>query len=170
MDFVIQNYLVDSLKLDPLTIKQFLNHPAESRFKEFFTQKRAKKKRKTMRVNPKYIMTDIDKRTSIIIKNIPENISDDEFKDIVLKFNKEIDFFYIPINMKTRKKFRVAFINVLNYRQIVPIYMGLMYKMKFVYNSPNIEMEICYSKVQGKLSLIKRFFPKSFGLDLENDC
>lgn len=37
--------------------------------------------------------------------------------------------------------------------------MGLLYKMKFIYSSPKIQMEICYSKVQGKELLIKRFFP-----------
>ena len=36
--------------------------------------------------------------------------------------------------------------------------MGLIYKMKFVYSNPDIEMEICYSKVQGKNQLIQRFF------------
>ena len=35
--------------------------------------------------------------------------------------------------------------------------MGLLYKMKFVYDNPNIGMEICYSKVQGKNQLIQRF-------------
>ena len=60
--------------------------------------------------------------------------------------------------IKTRKKLRVAFVNVLNFLDIVPIYMGLLYKMKFIYHNPHIEMEICYSKVQGKDLLIKRFF------------
>ena len=111
-----------------------------------------------MMVNPKNALLGLDKRTSIIIKNIPDYISDEQFKNIVLSFNKEIDFFYVPMNIKTRKNLRVAFVNVLEYKQIVPIYMGL-YKMKFVYNSPNIEMEICYSKVQGKEQLFRRFFP-----------
>ena len=30
--------------------------------------------------------------------------------------------------------------------------------MKFIYDNPDIEMEICYSKVQGKAKLIGRFF------------
>ena len=110
-----------------------------------------------MRVIPKNIMLGLDKRTSIIIKNLPENITPEQFKQIVLKFNPYIDYYYVPNNIKTRKKLRVAFVNVLNYLQIVPLYMGLIYKTKFVYNSPEIEMEICYSKVQGKEELIKRF-------------
>ena len=101
----------------------------------------------------------------IIIKNIPDDISDEQFKNIVFNFNKEINFFYIPANIKTRKKLRVAFVNVLNYKQIVPIYMGLLYRMKFRYNNPNIEMEICYSKVQGKPLLLQRFFPNSSSIN-----
>ena len=162
----IENYLIKSLKLSPLKLKNMFQYPSESRFKEFFTQHKAKKKRKTMMVNPKNVNLGLDKRTSIIIKNIPDYISDDQFRSIILNLNKNIDFFYVPSNIKTRKNLRVAFVNVLESKQIVPIYMGL-YKMKFVYNSPNIEMEICYSKVQGKEQLMRRFFP--FPLFINNN-
>lgn len=154
----IEKCLIESLKLSPNKLKYILKYPSESRFKEFFAQFKVKKKRKTMMVNPKNVILGLDKRTSIIIKNIPNYISDEQFRNIILTFNKEIDFFYVPLNIKTRKNLRVAFVNVLESKQIVPIYMGL-YKMKFVYNSPNIEMEICYSKVQGKEQLLQRFFP-----------
>ena len=153
----IENYLIKSLKLPPTKIKSLFTYPTESRFKEFFSQHKVKKKRKAMTVNPKNVVLGLDKRTSIIIKNIPDYISDEQFKKIVYSFNQSIDFFYVPMNIKTRKNLRVAFVNVLDAKQIVPIYMGL-YKMKFVYNSPNIEMEICYSKVQGKEQLLRRFF------------
>ena len=103
-------------------------------------------------------MLGLDKRTSIIIKNIPDDITSDQFKQIVINFCPYIDFFYVPLKIRTRKKLRVAFVNVLNYLQIVPIYMGLIYKIKFVYNTPYVEMEICYSKVQGKNQLVQRFF------------
>ena len=116
MDFLIENYLVNSLNLSSNKMKLLLNHPTESRFKALFEYNRQKKK-------------------------------------------KSIDFFYIPKTIKTRKNLRVAFVNVLNFKQIVPIYMGLLYKMKFIYSSPKIQMEICYSKVQGKELLMKRFFP-----------
>ena len=110
-----------------------------------------------MMVNPKNVMLGIDKRTSIIIKNIPENMSIIQFKKIVEYFSPNFDFFYVPLKIRTRKRLRVAFVNVLNYIEIAPIYMGLLYKMKFIYNNPDIEMEICYSKVQGKNHLIQRF-------------
>jgi len=159
-DFLIVNYLVNSLNLSSNKIRLLLNHPTESRFKDLFKFKpQKKKKRKVMNVNPRNIMLGLDKRSSIIIKNISDDLNEMQFKRIVFTFSKEIDFFYIPQNIKTRRNLRVAFVNVLNYKQIVPIYMGLLYKMKFIYSSPKIKMEICYSKVQGKEQLIKRFFP-----------
>ena len=157
-DDILQNYLLMSLNLNSKLKSLIFNHPKEPRFKDLFSNMKTKKKRKTMSVNPKNIMLGIDKRTSIIIKNIPDDITSDQFKSIVLKYNPFIDFFYVPIKIRTRKRLRVAFVNVLNYTQIVPIYMGLIYKSKFVYNTHDIEMEICYSKVQGKNQLMQRFF------------
>ena len=154
---IMENYLIESLKLN-VNIKSFIFiHPEESRFKDLFENVKTKKRKKAMTINPKNIMLGKDKRTSIIIKNIPENITSDQFQQIVMNYSPLIDFFYIPNKIRTRKELRVAFVNVLNYSQIVPIFMGLLYKTKFKYNKPNIEMEICYSKVQGKNPLIKRF-------------
>ena len=155
---ILENYLIESLNLKREFTISFLTHPKESRFKNLFDNIKIKKKRKTMKVIPKNVMLGLDKRTSIIIKNIPDDVSPEKFKQIILNLNPYIDFFYVPLKIRTRQKLRVAFVNVLNYLQIVPIYMGLLYKMKFRYNNPNIEMEICYSKVQGKDLLIKRFF------------
>ena len=157
-DDILHKYLLISLNLSSRLKSMIFNHPKESRFKGLFSTMKVKKKRKTMSVNPKNVMLGIDRRTSIIIKNIPDDITSEQFKNIVMQYNPFIDFFYVPIKIRTRKRLRVAFVNVLNYTQIVPIYMGLIYKSKFVYNSHDIEMEICYSKVQGKNQLIQRFF------------
>ena len=158
-DFLnIEKCLITSLKLNSNIISLIFIHPKESRFKNLFENIKVKKKRKTMRVEPKNIMLGLDKRTSIIIKNIPENVTSEQFKTIITNFSPYFDFFYVPLKIRTRKKLRVAFVNVLNYTYIVPIYMGLIYKAKFKYNNPDIEMEICYSKVQGKNQLVQRFF------------
>ena len=156
-DDTLEKYLISSLNLDEKNISFIFRHPKESRFKDLFINIKIKKKRKTMMVNPKNVMLGIDKRTSIIIKNIPENMSIIQFKKIVEYFSPNFDFFYVPLKIRTRKRLRVAFVNVINYIEIASIYMGLLYKMKFIYNNPDIEMEICYSKVQGKNHLIQRF-------------
>ena len=158
IDCKLDEYIIESLGLRKTSIRKIFKHPAESRFKFLFDNVKPKRKRRTLSVIPKNIMLGLDKRTSIIIKNIPENLTSEQFRQIILNFNPNIDFFYVPLNIKTRKKLRVAFVNVLYYLQIVPIYMGLLYRTKFIYNNPSIEMEICYSKVQGKDLLIKRFF------------
>ena len=158
MDYETKIYLLNSLKLKKQPLLSIFTHPKESRFKALFNNLKTKKKRKTMRVCPKKINIGLDKRTSIIIKNIPENITNEQFKNIILNFSQFIDFFYVPIKIRTRKNLRVAFVNVTNCNEIVPIYMGLLYKNKFIYDNPDIEMEICYSKVQGKDKLYERFF------------
>jgi hypothetical protein len=158
MDYLSKLYLIKSLKIKDETLLSIFTHPKESRFQNLFENFKTKKKRKTMTVSPKNIMLGLDKRTSIIIKNIPENITSEQFKLILLNFNQPFDFFYIPLKIRTRKNLRVAFVNVIKCNQIVPIYMGLLYKMKFIYDNPDIEMEICYSKVQGKVKLTERFF------------
>ena len=154
----VEKILIDSLRLKPEISKIIFNYPKESRFNNFFRGiKTRTKKKKTMIVYPKNIMLGLDKRTSIIIKNIPDNITSIEFQNIILRFCKLFDFFYVPQSITTKKKLRVAFINVLNYKNIVPIYMGLLFKTKFNYKDTNVHMEICYSKGQGKSELIKRF-------------
>ena len=154
----LEQYLIKSLNLNDNIISIIFTHPKESRFTKLFQTIKTKTKRKTMSVNPKNIMLGLDKRTSIIIKNIPKNMTNEQFKNIILNFSQFIDFFYVPIKIRTRKNLRVAFVNVTNCNEIVPIYMGLLYKKKFIYDNPDIEMEICYSKVQGKDKLYERFF------------
>ena len=157
MEFV-EKYLINTLNISINISKQIFSHPKESRFRKLFQELKPKnKKRKAMIVNPKKILLNLDKRTSIIIKNIPNEVTDAQFKKIIFTFSPCINFFYIPFTIQTRWQLRVAFINVINYKYIVPIYMGLLYKTKFKYSDPEIEMEVCYSRVQGKDELIKRF-------------
>lgn len=167
---ILLKYAEHSFQVNTGNPKLNFSHPKESRFKNLFQDLKTKnKKRKTMLVYPKNVMLETDKRTSIIIKNLPEDVTPSQFQQLLYSFSNKIDFFYVPINVKTRKKLRVAFINVTDYKELVPIYMGLIYKMKFVYHNPNIKMEICYSKVQGKQSLIQRFL-NEFVLSSKVNC
>ena len=58
--------------------------------------------------------------------------------------------------------FIIAYLNVINYKSIVPIYMGLR-KQTFDYFGNKINIEIYYSKVQGKDELKKVFKNDYFG-------
>ena len=145
-----------NLRMSSLTF----DHPKESRFTKLFDEIRKKRKKKTkaMKVDPKNVALGLDTRTSIIIKNIPKEISSKNFCEIILNLCPEIDYFYVPNNIKSRKNLRVAFVNVKDYKDIVNIYMGLLYKYKFKYDKSDVNMEICYSKYQGKNRLTQRFF------------
>jgi hypothetical protein len=60
------------------------------------------------------------------------------------------------------ENFLIAYLNVINYRSIVPIYMGLR-KTIFYYMNKAFQIEIMYSKIQGKEELKKIFNVKYFG-------
>lgn len=60
------------------------------------------------------------------------------------------------------ENFIIAYLNVINYRSIVPIFMGLR-KHTFYYMNKAFQIEIMYSKIQGKEELKKIFNVKYFG-------
>ena len=68
-----------------------------------------------------------------------------------------INFLGLTQDKKT-KSFIIAYLNVINYKSIVPIFMGLR-KHIFNYNNKDIITELYYSKYQGKEEL-KNFFKK----------
>ena len=86
-EWQIDKFLIHSLNLNKAHV---FSHPKESRFKSFFENLKYKKKRKTMSVNPKDIILGNDKRTSIIIKNIPNDLTPEQFWQIINKFCQNI--------------------------------------------------------------------------------
>ena len=108
-------------------------------------------------IHPERIIRGEDKRTSLLIKNIPKNIKKKEIRSMVEKF-ANINFFGIEKDKKS-KIFIKAYLNVINYRSVVPIYMGLR-KNTFNYDNKIILIELYYSKIQGKEELIKVFNAK----------
>ena len=51
---------------------------------------------------------------------------------------------------------RCAFVNVVNSKSIIDLYLKLK-KYNFVYDNPNTKIEISYSNLQGKKALIDNF-------------
>ena len=58
--------------------------------------------------------------------------------------------------MLTSDNLRCAFVNVVNSKSIIDIYLKLK-KYNFVYDNPNTKIEISYSQLQGKKALIDNF-------------
>ena len=138
--------------------------PKESRFVKYFysnkiEQKKnpAKRTQKSLNIEPEDILNGKDKRTTIILKNLPNDISKEDLKSIIEPLGN-INFIYIPLLIKNKNKHNLpcAYLNVINYKTIVPIFMGLR-KHIFNYNNKEIITELYYSKIQGKEELKKEF-------------
>ena len=146
---------------DKILVKLYFpefNSPTSSRFESLFIVLNKspgnKNKNVSYKIFPERIIRGEDKRTSILIKNIPKNIKKREIRGMVEQF-ANINFLGITQDKKV-KNFIVAYLNVINYKTIVPIFMGLR-KHIFNYNNKEIITELYYSKIQGKEELKKVF-------------
>ena len=150
--------LRDQILID-LYFPQF-SSPPSSRFESLFlflnkTDSTTKKKFVvSYTILPDRVMQGEDKRTSLIIKNIPKNVKKKEIRNMIEKYGN-INFLAVSKD-KNIENFIIAYLNVINYKSIVPIYMGLR-KHTFNYLGKTINIEIYYSKVQGKDELKKLF-------------
>ena len=146
---------------DKILVKLYFPHfnsPTSSRFESLFIYLKKsdgnKKNDASYIIFPERIIRGEDKRTSILIKNIPKNIKKKEIRDIIEKF-ANINFLGITQDKKL-KSFIVAYLNVINYKSIVPIFMGLR-NYTFNYNNQIFVTELFYSKFQGREQLRKIF-------------
>ena len=154
-----------------LVLKLFFcgfSYPQESRFIKIFrkqknTPKRKpnKSKEKSLNIEPINISNGRDKRTSIIIKNLPNDISKDDLKSIIEPLGN-INFIYIPLLIKNKNKTNLpcAYINVINYKTILKIIQKFEQIKNIKDNQKNKDLtkvEIFYSGTQGKYALINRF-------------
>ena len=133
--------------------------PESSRFESFFIsvykkEKKIKKKVKKLSkiIFPEKIIRNEDKRTSLMIKGIPIDISKKEIRNTIEKYGN-LNYLYIikdPKNIEHNTS--IAFVNVVNYKSIIPLYMNLR-NYKFNRNGNVYNIEIIYSNVQGKEQL-----------------
>ena len=130
--------------------------PEQSRFHKFFSENKSNCiVDKKLQLNGHKIFIGEDKRTTILIKNIPRNMTKNQLKLIIEKI-ANINYIYIPLFMLSADNLRCAFVNVVNSKSIIDIYLKLK-KINFVYDNPNTKLEISYSKLQGKKALIDNF-------------
>ena len=132
--------------------------PETSRFESFFIsinkkEKKIKKKKKQSKIIfPEKIIRNEDKRTSLMIKGIPIDISKKEIRNIIEKYGN-LNYLYIIKDPKDiEHNTSIAFVNVVNYKSIIPLYMNLR-NYKFNKNGNIYNIEIIYSNVQGKEQL-----------------
>ena len=148
------------------------SYPQESRFAKIFlsqstnplqTSNKIKQKKKSLNIETLNVENGKDKRTTIIIKNLPNDISKDEVKSIIEPLGN-INFIYIPLLIKNKNRLKnnlpCAYVNVINYKTILKIIQKFD-QLKMInpkYNCKDFsKIEIFYSGTQGKHALINRF-------------
>ena len=146
------------------------SYPQESRFVKLFSEENESKEQnqkksniKSLNIKPVNIENSKDKRTTIIIKNLPNNITKEELKSIIEPLGN-INFIYIPLLIKNKNRQKnslpCAYINVINYKSILKIY-NYFQQIKKNNSNNNLrdfsKVDIFYSGTQGKNALINRF-------------
>ena len=140
-----------------LYFPQFKSYES-SRFESFFIsfckKEKAIKKQKnnSLIIFPEKIISNEDKRTSLMIIGIPLDTSKKEVRNLIEKYGN-LNYLYIikdPKNLESNTS--IAFVNVVNYKSIIPLYMNLR-NYKFNKNGKIYNIKIQYSNVQGKEKL-----------------
>ena len=104
------------------------------------------------------IISGIDKRTTLMIKNIPNKYTLKSFtEELVHKFKNKYDVFYLPIDYSNNNSnLGFAFINFIHPLHIVEFYETFNRKKWKRFSSEKI-CELAYAKIQGKQNLIAHF-------------
>ena len=98
-----------------------------------------------------------DRRTTIMIKNIPNKFTRDMLINIIdQNFRGTYDIFILPTDSNKFKNFGYAFINFTNSYYIPYFYFMFHGNMWSCTNSKKV-CEITYSKIQGKSKLLKHY-------------
>jgi len=105
------------------------------------------------------VENEIDTRSSLMVRNIPNKYTQ---QMLLNEFTENghgpgvIDFFYLPIDFKNRCNRGYAFINFVNYRDIVKFHRQYYGQHWRTFNSDKI-CDITYARIQTKASMLKRF-------------
>ena len=134
--------------------KSYESSRFESFFISFYKKEKAIKKQKnnSLIIFPEKIISNEDKRTSLMIIGIPLDTSKKEVRNLIEKYGN-LNYLYIikdPKNLESNTS--IAFVNVVNYKSIIPLYMNLR-NYKFNKNGKIYKIKIQYSNVQGKEKL-----------------
>ncbi len=144
------------------------SYPQESRFiKTFYKSNNIpykasnKSNQVSLKIEPINIINGKDKRTTIIIKNLPDDISKNDLKNIIEPLGN-INFIYIPLLIKNKNKTNLpcAYINVINYKTILKIEQKFeqIKALNEIQNNKDLtKVDIFYSRTQGKHALMNRF-------------
>lgn len=98
-----------------------------------------------------------DKRTTLMIKNIPNKYTQKMLLATIDEhFHGTYDFFYLPIDFKNKCNVGYAFINMTQPLHIIPLVERFNHKKWERFNSEKV-CNISYARIQGRAALISHF-------------
>jgi len=112
-----------------------------------------------LKLDLELVENDVDTRSSLMVRNIPNKYTQ---QMLLNEFTENghgpgvIDFFYLPIDFKNRCNRGYAFINFVDYRDIVKFHRQYYGQHWRTFNSDKI-CDITYARIQTKASMLKRF-------------
>ncbi|XP_059633443.1 protein MEI2-like 4 isoform X2 [Cornus florida] len=113
--------------------------------------------RKQFELDIDRIMRGDDKRTTLMIKNIPNKYTSKMLLATIDEHHRgTYDFIYLPIDFKNKCNVGYAFINMTDPSLIVPFYQAFNGKKWEKFNSEKVA-SIAYARIQGKTALISHF-------------
>ncbi|MCQ2820848.1 MAG: RNA-binding protein [archaeon] len=131
----------------------------KSRFGGLFEElKTPKKKCKSNAISVERIMKGEDKRTSLILKNIPSNMSKDTLTEILSDVGN-INYLYLPYDRNKDKNEGFALLNIINYKNVINIFNKIR-NLKLEAYKLRRPIQIYYSKIQGKEKLLELLWDK----------
>ena len=148
-----------------------LNHQSS---KEFYTPQSHNKKNKKKsldiprnKIHLESILRQKDKRTTIMIRHIPNKYTLKLFSDEINKsfFNK-YDLLYLPVDIDNHCNLGFGFINFVDSIHIIDFYDRYFGKKWEKFNSDKI-CELAYAKVQGKEELLKHIEQNGITCDMQ---
>lgn len=108
-------------------------------------------------LNSERILNGEDKRTTLMIKNIPNKYTQKMLLSTVDEhFRGTYDFFYLPIDFKNKCNVGYAFINMIRPEHILPLFERFHNKKWERFNSEKV-CHISYARIQGRNSLVAHF-------------
>ena len=98
-----------------------------------------------------------DKRTTLMIKNIPNKYSQKMLlNELKIEFESKFDVLYLPIDFDTMANSGYAFINFIDSKDIEQFYNSFNDKKWPLFNSDKI-CRLTYASIQGKNNLVKHY-------------
>lgn len=110
-----------------------------------------------LNININNILSKKEKRSTLMIKNIPNKFNQEYILNIINQnFKGTYDVFILPTDLNKIKNFGYAFINFTNSYYIPYFYFMFNGKMWFGTNSKKI-CELAFAKIQGKEPLVEHY-------------